>query len=204
MTGGSAMTDHEWYELVKEGGDPGWKLVWEKVIVPESQTPRNAEMMRRYSLTDGDLMGMLYEEMIGRRKIDLYRDDGGSLQGWLRKYVRGYILNADPNKHGEISLENAHADSEDGLAELVIPVDDHRMSRNEVWNMTHLCFRDLWNEEPERAYVMLLKTRFHLSSDEVREMLDSSSTANVDQMFSRAVKFMRLAWVRWDKKGFKS
>ena len=198
------MTDHEWYELVKEGGDAGWKPVWEKVIVPESQSPKNAEIMRRFSLTDGDLMGMLYEEMIGRRKIDLYRDDGGSLQGWLRKYVRGYILNADPNKHGEISLENAHADAEDGPAELAIPVDDHRMSRNEAWNMTHLCFRDLWNEEPERAYVMLLKTRFHLSSEEVKEMLDVSSTANVDQMFSRSVRFMRQAWGRWDKKGFKS
>ena len=70
--------------------------------------------------------------------------------------------------------------------------------------MTHLCFRDLWNEEPERAYVMLLKTRFHLSSEEVKEMLDVSSTANVDQMFSRSVRFMRQAWGRWDKKGFKS
>lgn len=196
------MTDHEWYELVKEGGDAGWKLVWERVIVPETKSAKNAELMRRFSLTDGDLMGMLYEEMMGRRKIDLYRDDGGSFQGWLRKYVRGYILNADPNKHGEISIENAHADSEDGPATLDLPVADINTVRNEAWNMTHLCFRDLWNEGPERAYVMLLKTRFHLSSEEIREMLDCSSTANVDQMFSRSVKFMRQAWGRWDRKGF--
>ena len=200
------MTDHEWYLLVKEGGDDGWKPVWEKVIVPEANTPKNAEIMRRFSLTDGDLMGMLYEEMIGRRKIDLYRDDGGSLQGWLRKYVRGYILNADPNKHGEISLENAHADraDDDGApAELAIPVDDRKTTMNEAWNMTHLCFKDLWNEDPERAYVMLFKTRFHLSSEEIREILDVSSAANVDQIFSRSVKFMRQAWVRWERKGWK-
>ena len=197
------MTDHEWYLLVKEGGDAGWKPVWEKVVAPEARAPKNAELMRRFSLTAGDLMGMLYEEMIGRRKIDLYRDDGGSLQGWLRKYVRGYILNADPNKHGEISLEGAHPDAEDGNAEMAIPVDDVNMARNEAWNMTHLCFKDLWNEDPERAYVMLFKTRFHLSSEETKELLDVSSAANVDQIFSRAVRFMREAWRRWDAKGYK-
>ncbi len=198
------MTDHEWYLLVKDGGEAGWKGVWETVVVPETKAPKNAEMMRRFSITAGDLMGMLYEEMIGRRKIDLYRDDGGSLQGWLRKYVRGYILNADPNKHGEISLESAHEDSEDGPAEMAIPVDDMKMTMNEVWNMTHLCFKDLWNEDPERAYVMLFKTRFHLSSEETKELLDVSSAANVDQIFSRAVKFMRQAWPRWDRKGYKA
>ena len=108
------MTDHEWFELVKEGGDAGWKLVWERVIVPESKSPKNADLMKRFSITDGDLMGMLYEEMMGKGKINLYRDDGGSFQGWLRKYVRGYILNADPNKHGEISIDGAGAPGEDG------------------------------------------------------------------------------------------
>ena len=195
------MDDHEWYLQVKDGGDDGWRLVWERVVVPESKSAKNAEMMKRFSLTDGDLMGMLYEEMIGRRKIDLYRDDGGSLQGWLRKYVRGYILNADPNKHGEVSIEGAHPDAEDGATEMAIPVDDHGMARNEAWNVTHLCFRDLWNEDPERAYVMLFKTRFHLSSEEIRDLLDVSSTANVDQMFSRAVKFMRRAWADHDRNG---
>ena len=195
------MTDSEWFELVKAGGDAGWKRVWEMVIVPETKNPRNADMMRRFCITDGDLMGMLYEEMIGRDKISLYRNDGGSLQGWLRKYVRGYILNADPNRHGEISVEGARDAAEDGNTGLELPFDDSNMMRNEVWNMTHLCFKDLWNEDPERAYVMLLKTRFFLSSDEVRDFLDVSSSANVDQIFSRSVKFMRKAWVDRDRRG---
>ncbi len=198
----SNLTDHEWYELVKAGEDAGWKLVWEKVVEPESTSLRSAELMKRYSLTAGDLMGMLFDEMIGRKKIELYRDDGGSFQGWLRRYVRGYILNADPMKHGEISIDGAHADSEEGPAGMEIPTDDIKMTRNEVWNMTHLCFRDLWNNDPERAYILLLKTRFHLSSEETRDFLDVSSAANVDQIFSRSVKFMRNAWSEWDKKGF--
>lgn len=197
------MTDQEWYALVKAGEDAGWKRVWEDVVEPESTSLRSAEMMKRYSLTAGDLMGMLYEDMLGRRKIDLYRGEG-SFQGWLRSYVRGYVLNADPNKHGEISLEGAAAaDAEDGAAAaLDIPQQDLGLARNEIWSMTHLCFRDLWNQDPERALVLILKTRFHLTSEETKEMLEISSAANVDQLFSRAVKFMRQDYARRDKNGY--
>ena len=192
------MTDHEWYELVKAGEDAGWKLVWEKVVEPESSSQRSAELMNRYSITAGDLMGMLYEDMLGRRKIDLYRDNGGSFQGWLRTYVRGYILGADPNKHGEISIEGAYQ-SEGGESEAMsIPKHDHEVIRREVWQMTLWCFRELWNEDPERCYIHLLKTRFFLTSEEVRDFLDVSSAANVDQIFSRSIKFMRQRYVYHD------
>ena len=192
------MTDHEWYELVKAGEDAGWKLVWEKVVEPESTSQRSAELMKRYSITAGDLMGMLYEDMLGRRKIDLYRDDGGSLQGWLRTYVRGYILGADPNRHGEMSIEGAYQ-GENGESEaLSLPKHDHEVVRREVWQMTLWCFRELWNEDPERCYIHLLKTRFFLSSEEVRDFLDVSSAANVDQIFSRSIKFMRQRYVYHD------
>ena len=192
------MTDHEWYELVKAGEDAGWKLVWEKVVEPESSSQRSAELMTRYSITAGDLMGMLYEDMLGRRKIDLYRDDGGSFQGWLRTYVRGYILGADPNKHGEMSIEGAYQ-CENGESEAMsIPKHDHEVIRREVWQMTLWCFRELWNEDPERCYIHLLKTRFFLTSEEVRDFLDVSSAANVDQIFSRSIKFMRQRYVYHD------
>lgn len=193
------MTDHEWYELVKAGEDAGWKLVWEKVVEPESVSLRSAELMKRYSLTAGDLMGILYEDMLGRRKIELYRDDGGSFQGWLRSYARGYVLGADPNGHGEISIENAHDGGDDGESEAMsIPKDDHEVLRHEVWQMTLWCFRELWNEDPERCYIHLLKTRFFFSSEEVRDFLDVSSAANVDQIFSRSIKFMRQRYAYHD------
>ena len=192
------MTDNEWFELVKAGEDAGWKLVWEKVVEPESRSMRSAEMMNRYSLTAGDLMGMLFDEMIGRKKIDLYRGEG-SFEGWLRRYVRGFVLNADPNKHGEISLERAHEDSAEGAAVAMdVPIHDLDVLRKDVWNTTLRCFYDLWQSAPERAYVHILKTRFHLTSEEIRDFLGISSTANVDQIFSRAVKFMRTAWPRYD------
>ena len=192
------MTDREWYELVKDGRDEGWKLVWERVIVPETKSARSAEMMKRFSLTDGDLMGMLYEEMIGRKKIELYRGDG-SFAGWLKRYVRGYVLNADPNKHGEISIEGAHPDAEGEGEAMVLPQDDHEQRRHEVWGFTLWLFRKLWNEDPERCYIHLLKTRYFLSSEEIKDFLDVSSAANVDQIFSRSVKFMRENWAKYEK-----
>lgn len=185
------MNDSEWYELVKNEADDGWKLVWERVIESESRSMRSAEMMRRCCLTAGDLMGMLYEDMIGRRKIDLFRGEG-SFEGWLRRYVRGYVLAAGRSGRGEISIENAHPDSEDGHTAMDIPVDDPLARvRGEVWRMTGWCFRKLWNDDPEKCYIHVLKTRFFLSSDEIRDFLDVSSSANVDKIFSRSVKFMR-------------
>lgn len=187
------MTDSEWYELVKAGKDDGWRRIWNEVIVSESRNARNAEMMRRYSLTDGDLMGMLFNDMIGRNKLELYRGEG-SFQGWLRSYVRGYILNANPNKHGEIPLDAFPADNGDGRETLDVPINDQRALVEEAWRLTHYCLRELWNKEPLRAYIHVLKTRFHLSSEAIREMLEISSAANVDQIFSRGVKFMREKW----------
>lgn len=189
------MTDHEWYLLVKDGSESAWREVWARVVEPEIRKAKNREMMDKFMLSPDDLTGMLYEEMIVRGKIDLYRDDGGSFAGWLRSYVRGFIKNSNPKKHGELSIDNAFPDGEDGERTLEIPVEDFSLDRSDVWRMTHLCFRDLWNSDPEKAYIMLFKTRFHLSSDEVRDILDVSSSANVDQIFSRSVKFMRKAWV---------
>ena len=191
------ISDKDWFALVKAGEDAGWKRIWFKVIVPETKSLRNAELMRKYSITDGDLNGMLFDEMIGRGKIDLYRGEG-SFAGWLRRYVRGYILNGDPNKHGEISIENAHPDADDGLTEMDLPAADNHVISKDVWKTTHYCFHDLWQEDPERAYVHLLKTRFHLSSEEVKDFLDVSSVGNVDQIFSRNVKYLRAAWLRHD------
>lgn len=185
------------YELVKAGGDAGWKLVWENVIVPEMKTPRCSELAKKYCITDGDLMGMLYSEMIGRKKIELFRNDGGSLWGWMRTYVRGFVMRANPNRHGEFSIEGTAESSESGEA-IPLPTEDKGVFRNEVWKMTARCFRDLWNDDPRKAYVLFLKTRMHLSSEEIAEMFEMTP-ANVDQVFSRSVKAMRENWLKHDK-----
>ena len=110
-------SEHEIYELLKLQDAEAWRLAWEKAVLPEARSLRSGQMARRFGVTAEEMMSLLYVEMIGGGKINLYRDDGGSLWGWMRTYVRGYIHQADPARKKEISLEGADfGDESDGGA----------------------------------------------------------------------------------------
>ena len=190
-------SEHEIYELLKLQDAEAWRLAWENAVLPEARSLRSGQMARRFGITAEEMMSLLYVEMIGGGKINLFRDDGGSLWGWMRQYVRGYITRANPNPHGEFSLEGTAEENEHGEP-MAIPTEDFNVLRSEVWDMTHLCFKELWNDDPRKAYVLFLKTRMHLSSAEVAEMFDLTE-ANVDQIFSRSVKQMRENWRKHEK-----
>ena len=203
------LSEHEIYELMKLQDDLAWRLVWEKAVLAEAKSLRSSRMAREWGVTPEELMGILYEEMIAKGKIELFRDDGGSLWGWLRQYVRGYIRRANPSARGEVSLEGADecgfGDEEGGtsytdkISKMLSdaqgrdanPHEDPAMRRREEWALVQTCFGELWKENPRRAYVHLLKLRLNLSSTEIKNMLGISSEANVDQLFSRALKDMR-------------
>ena len=209
-------SDHEIYELLKLQDAEAWRLAWEKAVLPEAKSLRSGQMARRFGITPEEMMSLLYVEMIGARKIELFRDDGGSLWGWLRTYVRGYIRRADPARRGEVSLEGADfGDSQDGgasyedkISKMVSdsrgrdasPLEDPAVRRREEWELVQKCFGDLWKKNPMRAYVHLLKLRMNLSSTEIKRMLGVSSEANVDQLFSRALKDMRELKVRHEER----
>ena len=208
-------TDHDIFELLKEQDADAWAWVWEKVVLAEARSLRSSEMSRRWGVSPESLMSDLYSDMIGAGRIYLYRDDGGSLAGWLKRYVRGYVLAANPANRREVSLDAPLQDDgdDDGrdFSEKVAkelseraggassPVADPEIARREEWETVQLCFRDLWKAHPLRACVHLLKLKSNLSSAEIRDMLGISSQANVDQLFSRAVKDMQEAKVRHGK-----
>lgn len=200
-------SDHQVWELLKLQDAAAWKLAWERAVLPEAQGFRSGRKAREWGITAEEMMSMLYVEMIGGRKIDLYRDDGGSLWGWLRTYVRGYVHKARPDER-LVSLEGAgseNAEDEGGrsfeekvskrVSDLrgrdANPAEDPAVRRREEWNLVQKCFGDLWKKNPMRAYVHLLKLRMNLSSTEIKSMLGMTSEANVDQAFSRALKDMR-------------
>ena len=210
------MSDHEIFILLKEQDADAWALVWEKAVLAEARSLRSSEQVRKWGVSPESLMSDLYDDMIAKGRIHLYRDDGGSLIGWLRKYVRGYIVHANPALRREISLDaspggaDGDGDSPDFSEKIAkelsdsrgrdsLPSVDPEIGRRETWRMVQSCFRELWMEHPRRAYIHLLKTRMSLSSDEIREMLGISSNANVDQLFSRAVKAMQEARARHEK-----
>ena len=208
----SHLTDHDIFELLRRQDADAWSFVWKRAVLAEARSFRNSEMARRWGVTPEELLGRLYEDMIARGKIDLYRDDGGSIVGWLRAYVRGYIRQANPDRRREISLDSAGMEGEDNVSfeEKVSknvsdsmgrdssPIEDPALRRQEEWAVVQRCFGELWRKNPLRAYVHLLKLRLNLSSREIKDMLGISSEANVDQMFTRAVKDMRELKVQYE------
>ena len=180
------LTDHEIFGLLKEQDADAWKLVYERSVLTEARSLRSARMAREAGITPDELMSMLYDEMIGRGKIELYRDNGGSVFSWLRTYVRGYVYHSVVKTHDEFSIDGVS----DEACEFTIPIEDPARDRKEQWDMVQTCFGEMWAENPMRAYVHLLKLRMNLSSTDIMKMLGISSSANVDQIFARAVKDM--------------
>ncbi len=199
-------SDHVVWEYLKLQDADAWKLAWEHAVLPEAQGLRSGAKARDWGISAEELMTLLYLEMVGGRKLELYRDDGGSLWGWMRAYVRGYIHRAKPDER-LTSIEGATAEGEDGEGRSfeeklskrlsdsrgrdALPTEDPAVRRREEWQLVQKCFADLYRKNPMRAYVHWLKLRMNLSSTEIKGMLGMSSEANVDQTFSRAVKDMR-------------
>ena len=199
-------SDHVVWEHLKLQDAEAWKLAWERAVLPEAEGFRSGRKAREWGITPEEMMSLLYVEMVGARKLDLYRDDGGSLWGWLRTYVRGYIHRARPDARltsiegtGESDEEGESRSFEEKISMQVsdsrgrdaLPDEDPAVRRREEWELVQKCFADLYRKNPMRAYVHLLKLRMNLSSTEIKSMLGMSSEANVDQTFSRALKDMQ-------------
>lgn len=201
-------SDHVIWEHLKLQDGQAWALAWEKAVLAEVRSLRSGSKARQWGVSAEELMSMLYVEMVGAGKLSLYRDDGGSLWGWMRTYVRGYVHKSNPLARREVSLDaddGARSDEKSGpsfeerVSKMVsdsqcdssLPYEDHAVRRREQWELVQKCFGDLWRKNPMRAYVHLLKLRMNLSSSEIKSMLGVSSEANVDQLFSRALKDMR-------------
>jgi hypothetical protein len=187
------MDDKIWHAKLLQSDDEAWSEVSEKVVGSIAKNKKYYELMNRYCITSSDLMSMLFEEMIMRSKLSLYRGEG-SLAGFLKQYVKGFIYAANPSKHGEVSIDTPVDSESERSSSMEIPFNDISNSRKEAWHITHICFRKLWNLDPERAYIHLLKTRFHFSSEEIKNFLNISSISNVDKIFSRNIQFMRKSW----------
>ena len=177
------MPDHEMFQLLLGQDAAAWRLVWERAVLAECAVHRNAELVQKWRIQPEELMSVLYSEMIGRGKLANYRDDGGSVVGWLRKYVRGYIYRSNP--------QDSRIELSDSIPDSAVADEGDVSDSREDWEIVQRCFSRLWAENPLRAYVHLLKLRDGMSSADIRSLLNVSSAAHVDQLFSRALKNMR-------------
>ena len=207
------LTDMELVKLLKSESAGAWQYVLERILVQEKHCAANNRKRQDWNVCLESFMGPLYEDMVGERKLDLFSGKG-SLIGWLRRYVRGYLSRENPDDGRSVSLdetiEDVDGECQNTLSDKVAKEasEKHRSNayagegsevlRREQLQIANKCFRDLWLGNSMQAYVMLLKTRFQMSSLEIKERLGISSVANVDQMFSRAVKRMKELKVKHD------
>lgn len=156
-------SDHVIWELLKLQDAEAWKMVWERAVLPEAGSFRSGRKARDWGIDPEEMMSMLYVEMIGARKIDLFRDDGGSIWGWLRTYVRGYVHRAKPDLR-LVSIDGASAAGEedggrsyeekisktvsDSLGRDTQPGEDPAVRRREEWELVQKCFTDLYRKNP--------------------------------------------------------
>lgn len=163
-------------KLLAAGDASAWDVVREKSVRMEMNRFRHSRMVKKWHVSESELLSMLFEEMVGRGKLALYRGEG-DLYGWLGKYVVGYIHRANPSVRRETPAEDVHLEVVDNYANALSSRDDRRFVER--------CFGALWRKNPMRAYVYYLKMSEQLSSLEVRDLLGLSSTANVDKLSSR-------------------
>lgn len=209
------LEDVDLCRRLKARDEGAWKYVLDVLTAQEHRSAANNRKRQDWGVDLEALFGQLYEDMIGRGKLDLY-EGRGSLIGYLRTYLKGYLNNQNPALRREqpvLDAPTSNADGETGtsLGEKIsssVSVylggstygdEDQQLLRNEQWDIAQKCFRGLWLENSVQAYVMLLKLRFHMSSVEIRERLGISSVANVDQLFSRGVKRMQELKVKYER-----
>lgn len=203
----SLLSDVEIAKLLLKEDCLAWEYVLVEIIRQEKRSLSRNLKREAWGVSIEELLGELYEDMIANKKLLKY-DGKGSLMGWLRSYMRGYLTRKNPylSKFVDIDAEVAGDDSEspgltladkiakevsDGTNLSAYGSGDPEVVRRERLEIAQKCFAELWQENSAQAYVMLLKTRFQMSSLEITERLGISSAANVDQMFSRAVKKMK-------------
>lgn len=204
----SLLSDMELWECLKKNENSAWAFTLKKVFDQEKCCRTNNQKRHDWNVSLESLLGQLHEDMIVFGKINNYKGCG-SLIGWMRTYVRGYLNRQKPDDSRTRSIdapikigngeemgnfeESVSFDMSEHRGRNAYLDEDLHVLRNEEWEIAQVCFKNLWMGNSMQAYVMLLKTRFHMSSMEIMKRFGLSSTANVDQMFARAVKRMKEA-----------
>ena len=169
-------------EMLRNGDSEAWHRVRIRSVRTEMERFRHSNIVRMWHLSEDELLGELFEDMVINGKLAYYRGDG-DLYGWLGKYVVGYIYRANPDRRREIPMES--------VASYADVIYDNTLVKSDDRRLVDRCFGLMWLKNPLRGYVHYMKLNEGLSSREIRRFFGLSSEANVDQIFSRAVKSMR-------------
>lgn len=175
-----AVDDHTLVDLLWKGDNDAWRFVYARAVLPLLKRPSLGKMVTDRNRSDLEICGAVFEYLVAKKKLDLY-DFKCPVVYWIRFWVTKDIL--------EYCRKNDNPVSDEGLEAVLIDGRD-AFAINELREEINLCYRRLREEEPPMARVLYLKVREERPSKDIAKLLKTSS-ANVDQLYSRARKKMR-------------
>lgn len=175
-----AVDDHALVDLLWKGDNDAWRYVYARSVLPLLKRPSLGMMVSDRQRSDLDVCGAVFEYLLAKRKLDLY-DYKCPVVYWIRFWVAKDIL--------EYCRKNDIPMSDEGL-EIVLIDGRDVFAISELREEINLCYRRLREEEPPMARVLYLKVREDRPSKDIAKLLNTTS-ANVDQLYSRARKKMR-------------
>lgn len=168
--------------LLKEGNDDAWRYVLFRAVVPVLHRPMLAKIKSDRHLSDLDVLGMLFEQLIQKKDIDNYACKCPIIY-WIRPYVFKVVMEYCKKNDAPVSDESFI----NVLKDEATPIPNA-----EMFEEARMCFNRLWKEDQLKARVHYLKTVSEMSSRDIMRLLNISSEANVNQLFSRACRLMRM------------
>ncbi len=177
-----AIDRHDMVALLKDGNDDAWRYVLLRVVVPVLHRPMIAKIKADRRLSDLDVLGMLFEQLIQKEDIDNYAYKCPVVY-WMRPYVFKVVMEYCKKNDAPVSDENYLN---------VLKDESAPMPNSDLFEEARVCFNRLWKEDKLKARVHYLKTVSEMSSRDIMRLLNISSEANVNQLFSRACRLMRM------------
>ncbi len=176
------LGDQAVVQLLKDGNDDAWRYVLLRAVSPVLKSPQIGRIAYDRHLSDIDILGMVFEYLIAKRAIDKF-EFRCPLVYWIRFWVSKSVM--------EYCRKNPNPVSDEAYLAVLSDKAAKEYDR-EGFEIAEVCFKRLWKENRLRACVHYLKVFGEMSSREIMKLLHLSSEANVNQLFSRACKDMRM------------
>jgi len=178
----NGLDDRVLVQSLKDGDDSAWRYVLLRAVLPVLKTPKVGRMASDRHLSDMDVLGMVFEYLVAKKAIDKF-EYRCPLVYWIRFWTSKSVMEYCRKNPNPVSDEAYLAVLNDKAA---------KEYDREGFEIAEACFKRLWKENRLRACVHYLKVFGELSSREVMKLLHLSSEANVNQIFSRACRDMRM------------
>lgn len=176
-----ALDSHDLVDLLWKGDDDAWRYVHARSVLPLLKRASLGRIVRDRNRSDLDICTAVFDYMVAQRKLEQY-DHRCPVVYWIRFWVLKDILGYCRKNDNPVSEEEREDVSID-----VTPFEGVAF-KDEI----NFCYMKLLQGNRKEAKVLYLKAMEGRSSQDIMKLLKISSEANVDQMYSRARRKMRI------------